>query len=42
VFPDPLPRWRNVDRWPDADARKRAFAAALRQIAASTLVGASA
>jgi len=26
VFPDPLPRWRNVDRWPDADARTRAFA----------------
>src|SRR5712692_8977023 len=26
VFPDPPPRWRNVDRWPDADARMRAFA----------------
>jgi hypothetical protein len=26
VFPDPPPRWRNVDRWPDADARTRAFA----------------
>jgi hypothetical protein len=26
VCPDPPPRWRNVDRWPDADARTRAFA----------------
>src|SRR5712691_471409 len=26
VFPDPPPRWRNVDRWPDIDARTRAFA----------------
>src|SRR5215471_9930822 len=24
VFPDPLPRWRHVDRWPDADARQLA------------------
>ena len=26
VFPDPPPRWRHIDRWPDADARTRAFA----------------
>jgi len=26
VFPDPPPRWRNVDRWPDIDAKTRAFA----------------
>ncbi len=26
VFPDPPPRWRNIDRWPDAEARTRAFA----------------
>src|SRR5712671_5044743 len=26
VFPDPPPRWRNIDRWPDAEARARAFA----------------
>ena len=32
VFPDPLPRWRHVDRWPDVDARARAFAV-YRQLA---------
>jgi len=26
VFPDPPPRWRHIDRWPDAEARARAFA----------------
>ncbi|HEX9202387.1 MAG TPA: YfjI family protein, partial [Vicinamibacteria bacterium] len=26
VFPDPPPRWRHIDRWPDAEARTRAFA----------------
>ena len=26
VFPDPLPQWCHVDRWPDVDARTRAFA----------------
>jgi putative DNA primase/helicase len=26
VFPDPPPRWRNVDRWPNIDAKTRAFA----------------
>ena len=25
VFPDPPKTWRNVDRWPDGDARDRAF-----------------
>jgi putative DNA primase/helicase len=32
VFPDPPPRWRNIDRWPDAEARVRAFAI-FRQLA---------
>jgi putative DNA primase/helicase len=26
VYPDPPKKWRNVDRWPDTDARKRALA----------------
>jgi putative DNA primase/helicase len=25
VYPDPPRTWRNVDRWPDSDARNRAF-----------------
>lgn len=25
VYPDPLKTWRNVDRWPDTDARNQAF-----------------
>jgi Protein of unknown function (DUF3987) len=25
VYPDPPTTWRNVDRWPDSDARNRAF-----------------
>jgi putative DNA primase/helicase len=36
VFPDPPPRWRNVDRWPHTDARTRAFAL-YRQLAAIDL-----
>jgi len=26
VYPDPPAEWRNVDRWPDSDAKNRAFA----------------
>jgi putative DNA primase/helicase len=26
VYPEPPKTWRNVDRWPDSDARNRAFA----------------
>jgi len=36
VFPDPLPEWRHVDRWPDVDARARAFAI-YRQLASLDL-----
>jgi hypothetical protein len=25
VWPDPSPRWRNVDRWPDTEAKNRAY-----------------
>jgi len=25
VWPDPLPTWRNVDRWPDVEAKNRAY-----------------
>jgi Protein of unknown function (DUF3987) len=25
VWPDPLPTWKNVDRWPDARAKSRAY-----------------
>ena len=25
VWPDPSPRWRNVDRWPDIEAKNRAY-----------------
>jgi hypothetical protein len=27
VWPDPSPTWRNVDRWPDTDAKNRAYEA---------------
>jgi putative DNA primase/helicase len=26
VYPDPLPKYKHVDQWPDADAKNRAFA----------------
>jgi putative DNA primase/helicase len=33
VYPDASPNWSNVDRWPDTDARNRAFAIFERFIA---------